>query len=206
MPDTPALAAALVAFQAEMPTVHKGKTASVPTKSGGSYSYTYADLADVVEAATPLLTSHGLAFTARPRRTEQGDYELVGVLTHASGEEKEGALPLHGRTAQEIGSSITYGRRYLLGCMTGIVTDDDDDGQTAQPAQQMRRAPSAEENRQADLNAARAEMRAAWEAQGLEFSLPAVREQFEKWSGGSNLDAASPGDLRAFAGSLGGAA
>ena len=51
MNDRPNLAAALAAFQAEAPTVSKGKTAKVPTKAGGSYSYTYANLADVVEAA-----------------------------------------------------------------------------------------------------------------------------------------------------------
>ena len=34
MSDHTCLAAALAAFQAEMPTVHKGKTAKVPTKAG----------------------------------------------------------------------------------------------------------------------------------------------------------------------------
>lgn len=139
------LATALVAFQAEMPTVLKGNTANVPTKAGGSYSYTYADLADVTEAAMPLLTKHGLAFIAKPRMTERG-YELVGTLLHTSGEREEGALQLGGNTPQEIGSAITYARRYLLGCMTGIVTDDDDDGNLAQTAKpQSRSGPLASE-------------------------------------------------------------
>ena len=38
-----------------------------------------------------------------------------------------------------MGSSLTYGRRYLLGCLTGIVTDDDEDGQIA--TQEERPAP-----------------------------------------------------------------
>jgi hypothetical protein len=129
--------AALIAFQAEMPVVGKNQTATVPMKQGGSYSYTYADLADVTAAATPLLTRHGLAFSCCPRATERG-YELVGVLLHVSGTRIEGALPLHGNTAQDIGSSLTYMRRYLLGCMTGIVTDNDDDGQASQGAQRSR--------------------------------------------------------------------
>lgn len=134
-----AFAEALVAFQAEMPKINKGKTATVPTKSGGSYRYTYADLADVTDAAIPVLGAHGFAFTSQPSRCENGDYELVGELLHTSGESRSGSLPLIGRTAQEIGGSITYARRYLLGCMTGIVTDDDVDAQdrstqrTAQP-------------------------------------------------------------------------
>jgi hypothetical protein len=124
---TAKIAAALAGFQAEMPTVTKGKTAKVPTKDGGSYSYTYADLADVTAAAMPILTRHGLAFTACPRHTEHG-YELVGRLLHDSGEALDGSLPLHGSTAQQIGSSLTYNRRYLFGCMTGLITDDDNDG------------------------------------------------------------------------------
>ena len=124
------LAAALAAFQAEAPTVSKGKTAKVPTKAGGSYSYTYANLADVVEAAYPLLSKHGLSFSCVPRPTERG-YELAGVLLHSSGEKLEGSLPLSGNTPQELGSALTYMRRYLLGAMTGLVTDDDDDGAAA---------------------------------------------------------------------------
>lgn len=144
------LAAALAAFQSDMPTVHKGKTATVPTKGGGSYRYTYADLADVAQAAHPILARHGLAFTATPKRTTQGDYELQGRLIHTSGQRVKGSLPLFGRTAQELGSSITYARRYLLGCLTGIVTDDDEDGNVAQGASRTTRDTAAEEARAAE--------------------------------------------------------
>lgn len=139
MSDHKNLAEALAAFQAEMPTVAKKKTAKVKGKSKAGndfeYTYNYADLADVSAAAMPLLSAHGLAFSATPRQGERG-LELAGVLMHACGEEKEGALPLSGSTAQELGSSITYMRRYLLGCLTGIVTDDDDDGQAASQSRQ----------------------------------------------------------------------
>lgn len=130
---TAKIAAALADFQADMPAVSKNKKAEVPTKTGGKYTYTYADLADVSAQAMPLLRKNGLAFSACPRRTEHG-YELVGLLLHVSGETLQGALPLNGNQPQEIGSALTYARRYLLGCMTGLVTDDDDDGQAAQPA------------------------------------------------------------------------
>ena len=134
------LAAALAAFQAEMPSVPKTKTANA-----GSYSYKYADLADVSAAAMPLLTAHGLAFSCGARVTEQGGYELVGYLLHSSGEKVEGALPIQGRSAQELGSSITYMRRYLFGMLTGIVTDDDDDGRAAsQPAKKATTKKPAE--------------------------------------------------------------
>lgn len=131
------LAEALAAFQGEAPTVHKDKTATVPTKSGGSYKYAYADLADVAAAAYPILARHGLCFSCAPGLVD-GKAVVRGILLHSSGESIEGALPLQGNTAQEIGSSLTYARRYLLGCLTGIVTDADDDGALATAA---KRAP-----------------------------------------------------------------
>lgn len=130
MPEHKNIAEALVAFQKEMPVVAKNKTANM-----GTYRYKYADLVDVSAAMHPLLTKHGLAFTCLPRQApEGGGYELAGTLLHTSGEKLEGSLPLYGRTAQEIGSALTYARRYLAGCLTGICTDDDEDGQAATKA------------------------------------------------------------------------
>jgi hypothetical protein len=135
-PPLASLAKALAAFQSEMPKVGKAQKATVPLKAGGSYSYKYAGLPDVVDAVVPLLTKHGLSFTCCPRRAADGTYELAGILLHTSGESLTGSLPIFGRQAQEIGSAITYGRRYLLGCMTGVVTDEDEDGSLANQAQQ----------------------------------------------------------------------
>lgn len=144
--DTGKIAEALAAFQSQMPKVAKSKKAKVPTKAGGSYEYTYAGLAEVSEAAMPLLSEHGLSFSACPRAGERG-YELVGILLHTSGESLEGSLPLYGNSAQEIGSSLTYHRRYLLGCMTGIVTDDDDDGSIAQQSKRRTETPMTARSR-----------------------------------------------------------
>lgn len=142
MSEHPNLASALAAFQSEMPTVGKDKRANI-----GAYSYTYADLASIVEATMPLLTKHGLSFSCGPRYASTG-YELRGVLLHASGETIDGALPIKGNTPQEIGSSLTYMRRYLFGCLTGVVTEDDDDGAAAsRPAKKAasRQAPPRQE-------------------------------------------------------------
>lgn len=140
------LAEALVAFQAEMPTVGKGNEAKVPTKAGGEYKYNYADLTDVTEAAMPLLSKHGLSFTARPTLTEHG-FVLAYRLMHVSGESDEGEYPLpdpgHNQ-AQTIGSAITYARRYVLCSATGIAPGgDDDDAAGAQKATpRARRVPT----------------------------------------------------------------
>lgn len=128
------LAKALAAFQAEMPTVAKDKKAVVKHKEGGGqHSYTYTDLASLTREVIPILNKHGLAFITAPRMTPNG-YELVGYLIHTSGEQVEGSLPIFGRQ-QEMGSALSYSRRYLLGCMTGVVTEDDDDGARAARAE-----------------------------------------------------------------------
>lgn len=119
------IAKALVAFQAEMKTVGKDKV-------NPHFKSRYADIASITEDVMPTLTKHGLSFSCLPRSADNG-YEIQGVLLHESGERLEGALPLFGQDAQKIGSSITYARRYLLGCLTGVVTGDeaDDDGNMA---------------------------------------------------------------------------
>lgn len=128
------LYSALFAFQQDMPKVPKTKTARVTMKGGGAYSYTYADLAVIAEHATPILAKYDLFFVSTPVPGPHG-YELIGHIIHAkTGQELTGSLPLFGTNAQDLGGSITYMRRYLLGCLTGIITDDDTDAVEA-PAQ-----------------------------------------------------------------------
>lgn len=128
-PET--LAAALAAVQAELPPIDKARTAKVEMKGGGSYSYTYADLASISEAVLPLLARHGLAFLCRPALTDQG-FGLWYSLLHVSGEREDGFYPLPSNgTPQAVGSAITYARRYVLCAVTGVAPEDDD-GQAAQ--------------------------------------------------------------------------
>lgn len=145
-PDHSSLFVALLAFQQEMPTVPKTKTARVPTKSGAQYTYSYADLAVVSAHATPLLARHGLLFITTPGAGAHG-YELSGRLIHPStyqengGEQIDGSLPLFGTSSQDIGGSITYMRRYLMGCLTGIITDEDTDAVEAPATRAQQQDP-----------------------------------------------------------------
>jgi hypothetical protein len=132
------LAAALAKVQAELPHIAKAQEGKVEgtTKQGKYYSYTYgyADLADVSDAIMPLLGSNGLAFTAWPCTDEQGRLVLDYALTHSSGEERTRQFPLwlmlpDRVTAQQIGGFITYARRYCLCAVTGVAPGgEDDDG------------------------------------------------------------------------------
>ncbi len=75
---------------------------------------------------------------------------LTTRLMHLSGEWVESAMPLpHVGKPQELGSVMTYFRRYQLSAIVGITADDDDDGNEAsgnraQPAQRqpVKQAPS----------------------------------------------------------------
>lgn len=143
MTATDSLAAALVALQAELPHVPKNRTANVPTKSGGSYSYKYADLNDVASAIHPLMSKVGLSFIFAPTTTEDGRFVLRYWLLHSAGEKIQGEYPLpdpERNTPQQIGSALTYARRYVLSAVTGVVPDEDDDGQAAQAAEKPKRA------------------------------------------------------------------
>lgn len=137
------LAKALAAFQKELPKVGKDKTAVVKHQGGGQHSYSYTDLGTLTHIIMPVLVKHGLTFITYPRATE-GGYELVGRLMHTSGEFLEGALPLYGRQPQEIGSALTYSRRYLAAAMTGVVSEDDEDGQAATKATRTQPEPSVD--------------------------------------------------------------
>ena len=138
---TPNLNKALSQLQGELPKVTKGNEGKITYegkdgREGGSYKYKYADLADVTAAVGPLLARYGLAFHCAPM-IDPADRRLMILswsLLHESGEEKTGEWPLGlvNQKPQSLGSAITYGRRYCLSAATGIVAEDDDDGQRSQ--------------------------------------------------------------------------
>lgn len=135
------LAGALALAQAEMPAVDKKKTAKL-----GSYSYKYADLADVVNIASKVLGKHGLSISQHPESDVDGKPVLTTVLLHKSGQFLKSSIPLliTKMDAQSQGSAITYARRYAYGALTGVVTDDDDDGKAATESEtkQRQQAPA----------------------------------------------------------------
>lgn len=157
MPQPDSLAAALAQVQMKLPQIAKTQTATVRSEKG-SYTYDYADLADVSEEILPLLGEVGLSWTCRPTLNADGKFVLAYKLLHISGESEEGEYPLPSSgTPQAIGGAISYARRYTLCAVTGVAPKGDDDDATAastpapkssRPAQR-RNAPRGEaEDRQ----------------------------------------------------------
>jgi hypothetical protein len=122
------LSKALVTALGEMTDIRKGREAKVQMKSGGNYGYKYADLADTIQSVRPTLAAHGLAVMQNASTTNPELVMISTTILHTSGEWitfDPLALPA-GRTAQETGSAISYGRRYhLLACL-GLAAEDDD--------------------------------------------------------------------------------
>jgi hypothetical protein len=150
MTDQPeSLDQALAQLQASLPHIGKDKTARVVTKEKGTYTYAYANLASISAEVLPLLAGLGLSFTACPDRAQDGAFVLRYRLRHVSGDGEGGEYPLPDparTTPQQVGSAITYARRYCLCAVTGIAADEDDDGQAAATARQRRpRAATARE-------------------------------------------------------------
>jgi hypothetical protein len=136
---------ALLAARPDMPVVEKRRSVTVQKNGGGSFKYSYADLADIDATVTPVLTEHKLLVAFEMHDDTEGTPILTGMLVHPeSGGYTTSEWKVTGRTPQDQGGSITYGRRYLTGILTGLITDDDTDGQQSNPG-----APAAPPRRPA---------------------------------------------------------
>ena len=126
---TSELAVALAKLQTQLPHIKKAAAGTIRNGKPDRY----ADLADVTKAIMPLLAKHGLCFTAAPTMLD-GQFVLDYQLLHISGEKTGGQYPLGTGSPQQIGSMITYARRYCLCAVTGVAPDDDDDDAAAAEA------------------------------------------------------------------------
>jgi hypothetical protein len=125
--DRSSLFKALSAFQRAASNVHKGQKAEVRSAKG-NFSYTYADLASVIEAIREPLADKGLCYSQVLTRDEGGKPCISTILAHESGASIDGVFPLQGDLSnpQTLGGIISYYRRYALLGILGLATDDDD--------------------------------------------------------------------------------
>lgn len=150
-----AIAPALAAAQGDFPTIPRTQTGQI-----GPRQYKYADLADIIKACQPILAKHGLAvvqtfdgerLVSRWKQTEgeeagtvteekgryaEGTLIMRTTLVHKSGEWIETVIPFpwaNGKP-QDLGSIMTYLRRYSLSAILGVSSEEDDDGAAAQDA------------------------------------------------------------------------
>jgi hypothetical protein len=164
MAEHKTLAEALAAFQTELPKLRKDEKAKIQgtTKDGRAFdkSYEYAGLDQVSEQINPVLGRHGMSFTSRNLWNEHGVYVLEATLLHESGEMLSGYWPLPDPLRvgpKDLGSAMTYARRYLQMALTGTFPGgEDDDGDKAQQSAQRESWDSAQPTRQQAVEVAAA--------------------------------------------------
>ena len=129
------LAEALAKAQGEMAAAKKDST-------NPFYHSKYADLAQIVEAIRKPLSDNGLAIS----QLIQPDAEtavIETILMHQSGEWLSSIIQLKPvkTDPQGIGSAITYARRYALGAIVGLATEEDDDAEGAMGRDALKSKP-----------------------------------------------------------------
>jgi hypothetical protein len=124
------LAAALVPALGELQEPSKAGKANT-----GTYVYSYMTLHQLLAAVRPVFARHGLAVSQAVERTETG-VAVTTTVMHISGQDHtDRPLELRcGPGAQDVGSAITYARRYSLAALVGLAGSEDDDGAAAQRA------------------------------------------------------------------------
>lgn len=129
--------AALAAFQAVCPQIHKGKTVDFASSKGGRVHYTYAPLETIAKAIGPALRSHGLSYTFTTALANNR-MEVTCHVRHASGHSESATFPLpimdgtgSMSESQKNGGTLTFGMRNALRMALGLTsTDDDTDART----------------------------------------------------------------------------
>jgi len=121
------LAKALAEFQSTHHSANRG--------GRGNYGQ-YVTLADALQAVQPA-TTHGLAHAQTMQYLGDGLMAIRTTLMHESGDFIESDLPIpikfdggRGNAMQQLGSALTYARRYGLLSIYGLAGDEDDDAES----------------------------------------------------------------------------
>jgi len=119
---------ALAKAQAEFKPIRFDSQAQL----GGGRNYRYASIAAILDGVRPILNKHGILLSQEPSQTDG----VVSVTTRLSlGEQSISSTlsaPMSRGGFHELGSAITYLRRYGLASMLGVAAEEDEDGHAAQ--------------------------------------------------------------------------
>ena len=126
---------------------------NVETDAFGNFKNAYASLAATMDAVRPVLAANGIALSQFTRL--DGDVMmLVTRLSHTSGQFEEGDFPVCKFPARstEMGSGMTYARRYSLLAAVAIAPTDElleDDGTLADKTE----IPAPKQEKPSELSA-----------------------------------------------------
>lgn len=178
-PEITELSKALIEVQKNLqPAVKDAENPFVKSK--------YATLNSVMDTCRSALLNQGILLTQYPVPVEGENLGLVTKLVHAKSGQFQAslaAIPLSKPDPQAMGSAFTYGRRYALSAMLGIVAEEDDDGNAAcgqaktAVRQRAARATARQETEpQKAANSARTPLSTMLAGLGLSDLVPCYRE------------------------------
>lgn len=162
------------------------------TAQAGNRTYKYLNLATILKTIKPVFEKHGLAFSQRVTFSNGGEArQVIGTVETIIFDSEEQMVACSypffvTGDPQQVGSAITYARRYSLYAVLGIFPDKDDDGAYAkQRYETADRAISAEQY--ADLVKALNAHNIPSEARG-EFINNTLNRQVRGWRGLTQTD------------------
>jgi hypothetical protein len=130
------LAAALAKAQGSMANATMNRT-------NPHFKSKYADLSSVLDAIRAPLSASGLSVVQTMQVTERG-LVLRTTLMHASGQFISTEYPLPStQRPHEMGSALTYARRYSLAALVCNSADEDDDGNMAMDSKPSQKPANA---------------------------------------------------------------
>lgn len=122
--------AAMADMQAEIPSV---------AERGKGHNIVYATLEDIIDVVRPIMHKYGFAISFETSNTGE-HMTVIGVLMHRAGHSMKTSMVLPAdksgskNAVQAIGSSTSYGKRYVLCALLNIATrNEDDNGFAAVP-------------------------------------------------------------------------
>lgn len=165
------------------------------TAQAGNRTYKYLNLATILKTIKPVFEKHGLAFSQRVTLSNEGEArQVIGTVETIIFDDKDLMVACSypffvTGDPQQVGSAITYARRYSLYAVLGIFPDKDDDGAYAkQRYETADRTISAEQY--ADLVKAMDAHNIPPEARG-EFINGVLNRQVRGWRGLTQADLAN---------------
>lgn len=127
--------AAMAAMQSDIPSIAERGAIVVNGQKRSDYA-TFEDINDVIK---PIMQTHGFAITFKVENVPTG-LSVTGILMHRAGHRESTTMLLPLDTSgsknavQAVGSSTSYGKRYVMSALLNLTTrGEDDDGHAAVP-------------------------------------------------------------------------
>lgn len=127
--------ASMAAMQSDIPSIAERGAIVVNGQRRSEYA-TFEDINDVIK---PIMQTHGFAITFKVENTPVG-LSVTGILMHRAGHRESTTMLLPLDTSgsknavQAVGSSTSYGKRYVMSALLNLTTrGEDDDGHAAVP-------------------------------------------------------------------------